>query len=78
MQTGQEKFGMQTLNQSLATLYLSKQITLETALTALVEPGRAAGDDQRGTGVVPGAGLGRTRRRRRRWRGSSRATRSAR
>jgi twitching motility protein PilT len=32
MQSGQEKFGMQTLNQSLANLYLSKQITLETAL----------------------------------------------
>ncbi len=32
MQSGQEKFGMQTFNQSLATLYLTKQITLETAL----------------------------------------------
>jgi len=32
MQAGQEKFGMQTFNQSLATLYLQKQITLEVAL----------------------------------------------
>jgi twitching motility protein PilT len=32
MQSGQEKFGMQTFNQSLATLYFQKQITLETAL----------------------------------------------
>jgi twitching motility protein PilT len=32
MQSGQEKFGMQTFNQSLATLYFQKQITLEVAL----------------------------------------------
>src|ERR1041384_6277627 len=32
MQSGQEKFGMQTFNQSLATSYFQKQITLETAL----------------------------------------------
>jgi twitching motility protein PilT len=32
MQSGQEKFGMQTFNQSLATLYLQKQITLEVGL----------------------------------------------
>src|SRR5215211_5268732 len=32
MQTGQEKVGMQTANQSLATLYMEKKITLETAL----------------------------------------------
>ncbi len=32
MQTGQEKFGMQTFNQSLAALYFKKQITLELAL----------------------------------------------
>ncbi|MEW5806030.1 MAG: type IV pilus twitching motility protein PilT [Acidobacteriota bacterium] len=33
MQTGQLKYGMQTFNQSLATLYFQKQITLETALS---------------------------------------------
>ncbi len=32
MQAGQEKFGMQTFNQSLATLYFQKQISLETAM----------------------------------------------
>ncbi len=32
MQTGQDKFGMQTFNQSLATLYHKKQITLEAAM----------------------------------------------
>lgn len=32
MQSGQDKFGMQTFNQSLATLYFQKQITLETAM----------------------------------------------
>jgi twitching motility protein PilT len=32
MQTGQDKFGMQTFNQSLATLYHKKQITLEFAM----------------------------------------------
>jgi len=33
MQSGQEKFGMQTFNQSLATAYFDKQITMEVALT---------------------------------------------
>jgi twitching motility protein PilT len=33
MQTGQEKYGMQTFNQSLASLYFSKQISLQTALS---------------------------------------------
>ena len=32
MQTGQEKFGMQTFNQALASLYFKKQITLEMAM----------------------------------------------
>jgi twitching motility protein PilT len=32
MQTGQEKYGMQTFNQSLASLYFKKQITLELAM----------------------------------------------
>jgi twitching motility protein PilT len=33
MQAGQAKYGMQTFNQSLASLYFKRQITLETALT---------------------------------------------
>ena len=32
MQTGQDKFGMQTFNQALATLYHKKQVTLEVAM----------------------------------------------
>jgi twitching motility protein PilT len=32
MQTGQDKYGMQTFNQTLATLYHRRQITLDTAL----------------------------------------------
>src|SRR5258705_171346 len=32
MQTGQEKYGMQTFNQSLATAYYQKQITMEVAM----------------------------------------------
>ncbi len=59
MQTGQEKLGMQTLNQCLVTLYLSKQITLETALNASSNKDELQDMIQRGTGVVAGAGLGR-------------------
>jgi twitching motility protein PilT len=33
MQTGSEKYGMQTLNQSLAALFFKRLITMETALT---------------------------------------------
>jgi len=33
MQSGQEKYGMQTFNQSLASAYFQKQITLEMAMT---------------------------------------------
>jgi twitching motility protein PilT len=51
MQTGQEKYGMQTLNQSLATLYLQKQITLEMALQ------RSAHQDELQDLINRGAGL---------------------
>jgi twitching motility protein PilT len=33
MQVGQEKFGMQTMNQSLASLYQRRMISMETALS---------------------------------------------
>ena len=46
MQTGQEKYGMQTFNQSLASLYFAKQISLQTALGISSHAGRAAGHDQ--------------------------------
>src|SRR5438309_2215741 len=38
MQSGQEKFGMQTFNQALATAYLQKQISLEVALARSSQP----------------------------------------
>jgi twitching motility protein PilT len=59
MQTGQEKVGMQTANQSIASLYLSKQITLETALAASSLPDELQERISRGVGVVPGAGRSR-------------------
>jgi len=59
MQAGQEKLGMQTMNQCLATLYLSGQITLETAMSASSLKDELSEMINRGTGVVPGAGLGR-------------------
>jgi twitching motility protein PilT len=55
MQTGQDKFGMQTFNQALATLYFQKKITLDTAI------GRTSNSDElqdmisRGTGLTPAA-----------------------
>ncbi len=58
MQTGQEKFGMQTANQSLATLYMKRLITLETALAASSLKDELQDMINRGAGVVPGAGMG--------------------
>jgi len=60
MQTGQEKLGMQTMNQSLATLYQKKLITLETALGASSKRDELQDLINRGVGVVAGAGLGRS------------------
>jgi twitching motility protein PilT len=59
MQTGQEKMGMQTMNQSLATLYQKKQVTLETALSASSNKDELQDLISRGVGIVAGAGLGR-------------------
>ena len=59
MQTGQEKFGMQTANQSLATLYQKKLVTLETALSASSNRDELQDLINRGVGVVAGAGMGR-------------------
>jgi twitching motility protein PilT len=60
MQTGQEKLGMQTANQSLASLYMKKQITLEMAMNASSNRDELQDMINRGVGVVAGAGLGRT------------------
>src|SRR5574338_211876 len=58
MQTGQEKFGMQTQNQSLATLYQKRLITLEAAMSASSLKDELQQMIGRGAGVVPGAGIG--------------------
>jgi twitching motility protein PilT len=56
MQTGQDKYGMQTFNQSLATLYHRRQISLEMAIQ------RSSNSDElkelidRGSGLNTGAG----------------------
>ena len=57
MQTGQEKVGMQTANQSLASLHLGGKIALETALLASSNRDELREMINRGVGVVPGAGL---------------------
>jgi twitching motility protein PilT len=59
MQTGQEKYGMQTFNQSLATLYFKKLITLELALQRSSNPDELQELINRGAGVVQGAGMNR-------------------
>jgi twitching motility protein PilT len=60
MQTGQEKLGMQTMNQSLAELYKKRLISLEAAIGASSNRDELQDMIQRGVGVVAGAGLGRS------------------
>jgi twitching motility protein PilT len=57
MQTGQEKFGMQTMNQCLATLYQRRLITLEAAMEKSSLKDELEQIITRGAGVVAGAGL---------------------
>ena len=59
MQTGQEKAGMQTMNQSIASLYFKRLITIETAMTASSNREELQDMINRGVGVVAGAGLAR-------------------
>ncbi len=59
MQSGQEKLGMQTANQSLASLYMKRAITMETALQASSNKDELQDMISRGVGVVAGAGMGR-------------------
>jgi twitching motility protein PilT len=59
MQTGQEKMGMQTANQSLASLTMKKLISIEAALNASSNKEELQEMINRGVGVVAGAGLGR-------------------
>jgi len=60
MQTGQEKLGMQTANQSLASLHQKRLITLDTALSASSNKDELQDMINRGVGVVPGAGMTRS------------------
>jgi twitching motility protein PilT len=50
---------MQTMNQSLVSLYMRRAITLETALGASSNREELQEMINRGAGVVPGAGLNR-------------------
>ena len=59
MQSGQEKLGMQTANQSLASLHQRRLITLDTALGASSNRDELQDMINRGVGVVAGAGMGR-------------------
>ncbi len=59
MQAGQEKVGMQTMNQSLATLVQRRQITLDEALSASSLKDELTEMINRGVGVVAGAGMNR-------------------
>ncbi|MBN2136148.1 MAG: type IV pilus twitching motility protein PilT [Acidobacteria bacterium] len=52
MQTGQAKYGMQTFNQSLATLYFRKQITLQVALQRSSMPDELQEMINRGAGII--------------------------
>jgi twitching motility protein PilT len=57
MQVGQEKFGMQTMNQSLASLYQRRLITLDDAL------GRSSDQEELRNmlGIAPGSARGATK-----------------
>jgi twitching motility protein PilT len=52
MQSGQDKFGMQTFNQSLATAYFQKQISLETAILRSSQPEELQEMINRGAGLL--------------------------
>jgi twitching motility protein PilT len=53
MQSGQDKFGMQTFNQSLYSLYVQRQITLETALARSSNQDELQDMISRGPGPAP-------------------------
>jgi len=52
MQSGQEKFGMQTFNQALATAYFQKQISLEVAMQRSSNQDELQEMINRGTGLL--------------------------
>jgi twitching motility protein PilT len=55
MQSGQDKFGMQTFNQALATAYFQKQIALEVALQRSSHPEELQEMINRGAGLTKGS-----------------------
>jgi twitching motility protein PilT len=54
MQIGQAQYGMQTFNQSLATLYFKKHISLQLALSMSSNPDELQDMINRGAGWTPG------------------------
>jgi twitching motility protein PilT len=58
MQMGQEKFGMQTMNQSLASLYFRRLITLDTAMSVTSNPEELVDIIQRHEGSIGKKGAG--------------------
>jgi len=56
MQTGQDKYGMQTFNQALASLYHKRMITLETAMQRTGNPDELRDLIEHGSGVNAGNG----------------------
>ncbi len=63
MQTGQAKLGMQTMNQSLATLVKTRQVSLDTAVSFSSMPDELREIIARGAGAVAPAGMQRPDRR---------------
>ena len=57
MQSGQDKFGMQTFNQALATAYFQKQVAIEVALQRSSNPEELQEMINRGASLLsrPGA-----------------------
>jgi twitching motility protein PilT len=58
MQVGQLRYGMQTFNQSLATLVIKRQITRELALSMSSNPDELQEMIERGSTTLQGAGAG--------------------
>jgi twitching motility protein PilT len=63
MQSGQDKFGMQTFNQSLAILYFQKQISLDAAIQRSSQPDELRDIVQRGLAATKSAPAGSSMRR---------------
>ena len=58
MQTGQDKYGMQTFNQALATLYHKRVISMDTALQRSSNVDELREIIERGAGLNAGNGGG--------------------